>query len=122
VAEEVWPTNRPEALFDVGHCCNYAQHNSSLLLRTVFLSGESTLFVEGKVAKQDALRPQRKTVRQAANDRVPAVRLDIEQAKDSEAANDNPMLDGLPACLPVTDEEVRLLHRYLGAQILGLFA
>lgn len=36
-------------------------------------------------------------------------------------ANDNPTLTDLPACLPVTDEEVRLLHRYLGPQILALF-
>ena len=36
-------------------------------------------------------------------------------------ANDNPSIDNLPACLEVTDEEVRLLHRYLGRQILALF-
>lgn len=36
-------------------------------------------------------------------------------------ANDNPTLTDLPACLPVTDEEVRLLHRNLGPQILALF-
>jgi hypothetical protein len=37
-------------------------------------------------------------------------------------ANDNPARHDLPACVPITDEEVRFLHRYLGAQILGLFA
>ena len=36
-------------------------------------------------------------------------------------ANDNPPVDDLPACLAVTDDEVRLLHRYLGDQILALF-
>ena len=36
-------------------------------------------------------------------------------------ANDNPSINDLPACLEVTDEEVRLLHRYLGQQILALF-
>lgn len=36
-------------------------------------------------------------------------------------ANDNPSIDDLPACLVVTDDEVRLLHRYLGRQILALF-
>lgn len=36
-------------------------------------------------------------------------------------ANDNPSIGNLPACLGVTDEEVRLLHRYLGRQILALF-
>lgn len=35
-------------------------------------------------------------------------------------ANDNPSVDDLPACFEVTDEEVRLLHRYLGRQILAL--
>jgi hypothetical protein len=37
-------------------------------------------------------------------------------------ANDNPQLNDLPACLPVTDEEVTLLHRYLSREILGLFS
>ena len=36
-------------------------------------------------------------------------------------ANDNPSIEDLPACLAVADEEVRLLHRYLGRQILALF-
>lgn len=36
-------------------------------------------------------------------------------------ANDNPSIEDLPACLEVTDEEVRLLHRFLGRQILALF-
>jgi hypothetical protein len=37
------------------------------------------------------------------------------------AANDNPTLDDLPPCLVVTNEEVRLLHLYLGQEILALF-
>ena len=37
-------------------------------------------------------------------------------------ANDNPESDELASCLLVTDEEVRLLQRYLGHQILGLFS
>jgi hypothetical protein len=36
-------------------------------------------------------------------------------------ANDNPADHDLPPCLPVTDEEVTLLHRYLSREILGLF-
>ena len=36
-------------------------------------------------------------------------------------ANDNPSIENLPACLAVTDDEVRLLHRYLGREILALF-
>jgi hypothetical protein len=38
------------------------------------------------------------------------------------SSNDNPVSDDLPTCLEVTDEEVSLLHRYLGQQILGLFS
>lgn len=37
-------------------------------------------------------------------------------------ANDNPQLNDLPACLPVTDAEVTLLHRYLSRDILDLFS
>jgi hypothetical protein len=37
-------------------------------------------------------------------------------------ANDNPQLNDLPPCLPVTDEEVTLLHQHLGREILGLFS
>jgi len=36
-------------------------------------------------------------------------------------ANDNPALN-FPTCVPVTDEEVTLLHRYLSREILGLFS
>jgi hypothetical protein len=37
-------------------------------------------------------------------------------------ANDNPADHDLPPCLPVTDEEVTLLHRYLSREILDLFS
>jgi hypothetical protein len=37
-------------------------------------------------------------------------------------ANDNIGVQGLPACLAVTDDEVMLLHRYLSREILGLFS
>ncbi len=37
-------------------------------------------------------------------------------------ANDNPAGHDLPPCLPVTDEEVTLLHQYLSREILGLFS
>jgi len=43
-------------------------------------------------------------------------------ASTETAANDNPTSSDLPACLLVTEEEVRLLQRYLGQQILGLFS
>ena len=39
----------------------------------------------------------------------------------SPPANDNANMPQLPACLPVTDDEVRLLHQYLSREILGLF-
>ena len=38
------------------------------------------------------------------------------------SANDNIAHHDLPPCLPVTDEEVTLLHRYLSREILGLFS
>ena len=37
-------------------------------------------------------------------------------------ANDNAGIDNLPPCLAVTNEEVRLLHRYLSREILDLFS
>lgn len=37
-------------------------------------------------------------------------------------ANDNPADHDLPPCLPVTDEEVNVLHQYLSREILGLFS
>jgi hypothetical protein len=77
------------------------------------------------MAERNAVRRQneKKRVPWAANDRAPPPGRATEEAAASRPpANDNPLLGGLTACLPVTDEEVRLLHRYLGAQILGLFA
>jgi hypothetical protein len=63
-----------------------------------------------------------KPARNAANDdaclsAVPETNL----PQAGSPANDNPSIDDLPTCLAVTDEEVRLLHRYLGRQILALF-
>lgn len=40
----------------------------------------------------------------------------------STPANDNPGDNRLLPCLPVTDEEVTLLHRYLSREILDLFS
>jgi hypothetical protein len=37
-------------------------------------------------------------------------------------ANDNAGDHDLLPCLPVTDDEVTLLHRYLSREILGLFS
>ena len=34
---------------------------------------------------------------------------------------ESPLINDLPTCLEVTQDEVRLLHRYLGRQILALF-
>jgi len=60
--------------------------------------------------------------RSAANDDVsPDAERGINLPHAGPPANDNPSIEGLPACLAVTDEEVRLLHRYLGRQILALF-
>ena len=63
-----------------------------------------------------------KPARHAANDDTtlrPAG--DVGLPQSGSPANDNSSTDDLPACLEVTDEEVRLLHRYLGRQILALF-
>ena len=60
--------------------------------------------------------------RHAANDDttlLPAKDPCLPQA--GSPANDNPSIEYLLACLEVTDDEVRLLHRYLGRQILALF-
>jgi hypothetical protein len=63
-----------------------------------------------------------KPARNAANDDAYSIapgEADLPQS--GSPANDNPSVNDLPACLEVTDEEVRLLHRYLGRQILALF-
>ena len=70
-------------------------------------------------------RRQAKSVtpaRHASNDDT-TLRLagDAGLPQSGSPANDNPSTVNLPACLAVTDEEVRLLHRYLGRQILALF-
>ena len=63
-----------------------------------------------------------KPVRSAANDDACAVAPgDADLPQSGAPANDNPSIERLPACLEVTDDEVRLLDRYLGRQILALF-
>lgn len=58
----------------------------------------------------------------AANDDEFGIGRDAADLPQSGApANDNPSIERLPACLEVTDDEVRLLDRYLGRQILALF-
>ena len=60
--------------------------------------------------------------RNAANDDAYPIAPGEEGLPQSGSpANDNPCVINLPSCLEVTDEEVRLLHRYLGRQILALF-
>lgn len=60
--------------------------------------------------------------RSAANDDIsPGADRQANLPQAGSPANDNPSIDDLPACLEITDEEVRLLHRYLGRQILALF-
>ena len=63
-----------------------------------------------------------KPARNAANDDARPLKpgkADLPQS--GLPANDNPSINDLPTCLEVTDDEVRLLHRYLGRQILALF-
>ena len=61
-------------------------------------------------------------VRDAANDDAhPIVLGEADLPQSGSPANDNPSIEHLPACLEVTHDEVRLLHRYLGRQILALF-
>jgi hypothetical protein len=74
--------------------------------------------------ERGAVQPVRKTTEtpDPANDHSFPLTAAAAASPKCAPANDNPTLHGLPACLPVADEEVRLLHRYLGAQILGLFA
>jgi hypothetical protein len=57
----------------------------------------------------------------ANDDECPTTQGEAVLPQSGSPANDNPSINDLPACLEVTDEEVRLLHRYLGQQILALF-
>ena len=60
--------------------------------------------------------------RDAANDDAcPIAASEAELPQSGSPANDNPSIERLPTCLEVTDDEVRLLDRYLGRQILALF-
>lgn len=62
------------------------------------------------------------SARNAANDDAcPASANEAKLPQSVAPANDNPSIEHLPACLEITDDEVRLLHRYLGRQILALF-
>jgi hypothetical protein len=71
------------------------------------------------MAKSSAVKRQANQ-RAPAEDRSAYVR-HFSDGQSATAANDNPFLDDLP-CLPVTDDEVRLLHQYLSREILGLFS
>ena len=63
-----------------------------------------------------------KPARSAANDDVsPGADQQANLPQAGSPANDNPSIDDLPTCLEVTDEDVRLLHRFLGRQIFALF-
>ena len=63
-----------------------------------------------------------KPSRHAANDYAhPIAAYGCNLPQSGSPANDNPPINYLPACLAVTEDEVRLLHRYLGRQILALF-
>jgi hypothetical protein len=63
-----------------------------------------------------------KPIQDAANDDAyPIAPGEAYLPQSGSPANDNPSIHDLPACLEITDEEVRLLHRYLGRQILALF-
>jgi hypothetical protein len=76
------------------------------------------------MAKRGSRRQARciKAARNAANDDVHFITsIDSDVPQPGPPANDNPLSENLPACLEVTDEEVRLLHRHLGRQILALF-
>jgi hypothetical protein len=78
--------------------------------------------MEGSMANRSSIRQAgcSKPARDAANDDA-CLSVDPEMLQAGSPANDNPTIDNLPACLAVTDEEARLLHRYLGRQILALF-
>ncbi len=57
----------------------------------------------------------------ANDDAISDAALDSYAAAPASAANDNPPIDDLPACLAVSDDEVKLLQQYLGQEILTLF-
>ena len=57
----------------------------------------------------------------ANDDAISDAALNSSAAASALAANDNPPIDDLPACLAVSDDEVKLLQQYLGQEILALF-
>lgn len=58
----------------------------------------------------------------ASKDQPPSNRVRVAiSPSSSPPANDNLYHHDFPACLAVTDDELRLLRCYLGQQILALF-
>ena len=57
----------------------------------------------------------------ANDDAIPDAGRSSAAITSTSAANDNPPVDDLPACLVVTDDEVKLLRQYLSQEILALF-
>jgi hypothetical protein len=100
-------------------CCEGRAYNKTLLRQLIFVSRESTLTVEGSMAKGGSKQraAQGKLALAPANDDA----LPDEGFPSNTAANDNPPIEDLPTCLAVTDDEVRLLRQYLGQEILALF-
>lgn len=66
-------------------------------------------------------RSDRPAMNAANDDACPITPGEADLPQSGSPANDNPSVIDLPTCLEITDEEVRLLHRYLGQQILALF-
>ena len=76
------------------------------------------------MVSRDSKRQTRcvRPARNAANDDVyPVTPGEADLPQPGSPANDNPSIHDLPTCLEVTDQEVGLLHQYLGRQILALF-
>ena len=69
-------------------------------------------------SRAESVKPARSA---AIDDMLPGAGPETSLPQVGAPANDNSAVIDLPACLAVTDEEVRLLHRYLGRQILALF-
>jgi hypothetical protein len=106
-------------------CCNLAPYNKTLLRHAISVSRESTLIKEGTMANGEAFRQQGSggaKLEQAAEKFTSLGGATKTEAKRLPPANDNHAEHDLPPCLPVTDAEVTLLHRYLSREILGLFS
>ena len=72
----------------------------------------------GSKRQTGSVKPDRHAANDDANPIVPS---EADLPQSGSPANDNSTVINLPTCLEVTDEEVRLLHRFLGRQILALF-